>query len=1671
MNSATLETVEFDPFATDAVERVVATSESQREVWLADKLSVQASLAFNESVSLRLRGRLDEQALIGALNALLARHDALRSTVGPEGTELLVSTAPALQPASVDLRSMDVSQRQAALDEAAVLAVETAFALERGPLFRANLFRTATEEHVLLMTAHHIVCDGWSWGLITEDLGALYAEQTGAGPGPGAAPSYGEYVAWEAAVAATPEMADHERFWLGKFSGNSLPVLDLPTDRPRAPVRSFNSRRLDCVLDAGLVAEVRRMGAKVGASAFATLFSGFAATLHRLTGQDDVVVGVPVAGQSASGMTTLVGHCVNLLPVRTAIDPNQAFDAFVRQSGTTLLDAFEHQTLTFGSLLKKLPLARDSSRLPLVSVMFNVDQAIQSQSKAYPGLAVDFTVNPRHFENFELFVNASQVGGGLRLECQYNTDLFDAATIERWMRSYETLLRAAVQQPMQAIGRLAWLAAPELAALSALQPKRVPAASGALMHSAFARQCAQTPQRVALCCGNSTFSYADLDERSNRLARALRARGIQRGERVGLCLSRGTEMVVALLAVLKAGATYVPLDPGFPQARLAYYAEDAGLALLLTESTINTAPLAWCADAAKRVLRLDLDLDWLAHSADSLEPCAMDADGRSAAYIIYTSGSTGKPKGVCLPHSAVANFLASMVNEPGISADDKLAAVTTLSFDIAVLELMLPLCVGAQVVIVPRETAMDGNLLYALLERSGATMMQATPGMWRMLLDTAWDGGRGFKALVGGESLPSDLAHSLVERTGELWNMYGPTETTVWSTVWHVSRAAAAQRGMSIGRPIANTSVWILDQNLQPCPIGVPGEICIGGDGVALGYLERPELTADRFVLDPFSKIEGVHMYRTGDRGRWRNDGLLEHLGRLDFQVKVRGYRIELGEIEAGCNEMIGVTQSIVLAREDIPGDVRLVAYLTVREGATVDQASLRAHLRTRLPEYMLPQHLVVLESIPLLPNGKVDRKALPAPDKSHMPAAAARVAPRNELERDVLAAMEAVLNLPGLGVHDDFFALGGHSLLAARLTSRLNRDLDLNLPLRTLFESSSAEKLALAIETARASNSVRRKPLVHVPGRKTAPLTPAQERIRFVEELQPGRVVYNTPSAHRLTGSMDRAKFELALHEVVQRQSSLRTTIGQNPESLGHVQVIHDSIDFALPYEDLTRLPQAQREPEMMRRMQAIVDTPMDIHSGPLFRVALYKLADDVHGFLFMPHHIIWDGWSFDLLYDEMSAAYGALVEGRANPLPAPNVTYSDYAQWYTDWMDGPEFESQLAFWKARFAKSPMPKAPKPDRPRNAGMTGEGASEWVHLDDELTERLRGIARSAGATLNMLTMSVYTVMMANIVDSGSIVIGIPVRGRLMTEVEPIMGFFNNMLPVQLQVDPERRFVDFVRGIKQELLEVFSHQDIPFERLAAEPEVAARSQKVGLYQALFSFQDARGRKRQWGNLSQQGILIFQKGATEDLGLWLMELPKGMEGGFTYNADIYTAETAAAFRDRFVEMLQRLAVNPNLKIAELAARNGSPSAQYLMRLASDGRPSLAATLPASAAGNSSGTGPSNLSPSGQALAEIWAALLNIDIDQIAAQDNFFELGGTSLLAMQAVSQMEGRLGRSVPARRYVFESLGQLAAAYDDASARQAPMKTVDASASSSTASRGVLGRLARLVRGN
>ncbi|MEJ7688407.1 MAG: condensation domain-containing protein [Variovorax sp.] len=570
-------------------------------------------------------------------------------------------------------------------------------------------------------------------------------------------------------------------------------------------------------------------------------------------------------------------------------------------------------------------------------------------------------------------------------------------------------------------------------------------------------------------------------------------------------------------------------------------------------------------------------------------------------------------------------------------------------------------------------------------------------------------------------------------------------------------------------------------------------------------------------------------------------------MGRFDFQVKVRGYRIELGEIEARCNEAPGVARSVVVTREDQPGDVRLVAYLVPDAGAAFDKEAIGQHLRLGLPQYMLPQHLVALDAIPLLPNGKVDRRALPPPSALREEDGHERVAPRNERERFVLETMEQVLHLPGLGIHDDFFALGGHSLLAARLATLLSREFGITVPMRALFEAPTAERLAAAVEVLARTGTPPRRPVVHQPGRRSAPLTPMQERIRFVEELHPGRSVYNEPSTHRFGGPLDVARFKAAFGEIVRRQSALRTTMGRDPKTGEPCQLIHESIDYPFPVTDLSALGETEREAELARLLRQAVDKPIDIHRGPLFHVALYRMAPDDHAFVFVPHHLIWDGWSFDLYQAELSAIYGALLRGERPNLPELPVTLGDYAHWFGDWIEGPESAEQLRFWKARFAAAPATRAPATDRPRGAGMSGQGGTHWISVDKALTERLRQVAKDHDVTLNMLTLGVYVLLMGSVIDTDAVVIAAPVRGREQPEVESVMGFFNNVLPLSFQIDRAGRLGDFIRYVKQELLAVMNHQQIPFERLVAEPEFAERAHGVGLYQGLFSFQDARERR--------------------------------------------------------------------------------------------------------------------------------------------------------------------------------------------------------------------------------
>ena len=1623
-----LASVDYDPFADAPLQRVVAVTEPQREVWLADKLSPDASLAYNESVSVAFHGRVDVAALQASVQDLVDRHESLRATLSPEGDELCIAEHLHIDTPVLDLTGHAPADRARVLKEHLDAAVSTPFALEVGPLIRAEIVRLAADDTVLVLTAHHIVCDGWSFGVLLSDMATLYAQRVGtAVPALEPAASYADYAVAQGTLAQSAEHASDEAFWLSRYV-SGVPTLDLPTDRPRPRLRTTTAGRVDHEIDAALLADLRKFGAKQGASLFATLFTGFATLMRRLSGQTDVVVGIAAAGQSVEGWNSLVGHCVNILPVRGDALEADGFDALLKKTQSELLDAFDHQQFTFGTLLKKLAIGRDPSRLPLVSVLFNLDQRINENAVRFPGLRFEMTANARRFENFEIFLNAVPLAQGLRFEAQYNSDLYDEQSVRRWLDALETMLRAAVQAPSTAWPALAWVSPQEHAAMDALQPAPHAYDVSQLIHDRFMGHARSTPERVALVFGSGEISYAELDRRSNAVAHALVKRGVGSGSLVGLCLLREPDLYASVLGVLKAGAAFVPLDPAYPKDRLNFMVQDAGI-----RCVVSKTDLLGRVDAPRdHVLALDTDLDATAWAQTQAVAPLQPAGPRSPAYVIYTSGSTGKPKGVVVPHQSLLNLLVSMAREPGLGPDDRLVAVTTMSFDMSIPELFLPLAVGARVIVASRDDARDGESLRRLLETTGATLMQATPSGWRVLLDSGWRGHRNFKALAGGEAVPQDLAQSLLERCGEVWNMYGPTETTVWSTC---ARLLTFERGVSIGTPMNNTSVWILDVAGKPCPRGVSGEIWIGGDGVTLGYLNRPELTAERFIADPFSAKDGARLYRTGDRGRWRNDGTLEHLGRLDFQVKVRGYRIELGEIENTLTTHPGVDRAIVITREDRPGDVRLAGYVVAR-GTPPSAEELRDHLRLTLPGYMVPQHILFIPAVPLTPNGKIDRKALPVPDASSAAASADRVPPRTETEAIVLAAMEEVLSLPGLSIRDDFFAVGGHSLLAARLTSRLNKQLQVNLPLRTLFESSTTEQLAGAIEALRGTDVSAELRIQRQPDQTVAPLTVMQERIRFMEELHPGRVVYNTPSAHRLTGPLDAAAFERAMLALMARQPSLRTSIEKT--NAGPVQRVHAAVAWTLPQHDLSAVPAAERETDLMRRMQAIIDTPIDIAAAPLFHAALYKLGAEEHVFLFVPHHIVWDGWSFDLLYAEMSALYPAQLAGQPDALPPLPISYVDFAHWHGQWMGGTEFGKQLGYWKQRLKNVDMPAALPTDHQRQAGMTGSGAVEWVHVDKALTEQLRVVARQFDATLNMLSMAVFAALMNQTLGGGPLVMGIPVRGRLASEAEPVMGFFNNLLPAHLVLNLDQPLAACVAWVKREMLDLFANQEVPFERLAEEPEIAALAKKSGLYQALFSFQDARERPRNWGPLRHESVLVMQKGATEDFGLWLMEVPGGLEGGVNYNADLFDRGTAALFRDRFIGLLQRVAANPQVTVRELVQAGGPDRDRLLAWLAAP----KDVAVPAAAPALRPVPAPQGLGGAEAALADLWARLLGIDAAQIGPKDNFFDLGGSSLLVMQAVAESARLWQLQVEPSRYVYESLGQLAVGVPSADAAAA-----------------------------
>jgi amino acid adenylation domain-containing protein len=1152
--------------------------------------------------------------------------------------------------------------------------------------------------------------------------------------------------------------------------------------------------------------------------------------LGKYARETDVLFGVTVSGRPAtlSGVESMVGLFINTLPLRVQLSPDKKVLEWLKslQAQQFALQQYEYCSLLdiqgWSEIPRGVPLFETIlvfENLPVGSHSEMADGNLTVQSDRSYGSATGYPLT--------LMVSP---GARFSLQLVYDRARFSGETVKRMLFHLQTIFEEIVADPERPISEIRLIDAEEKQRLLLDWNETATYYDREIcVHELFERQALANPSAVAVTFRDQQLTYGELNARTDQFARHLQSLGVGPETLVGICAERSIEMVIGLLSVLKAGGAYVPIDPTLPVERLAFMIEDSHLAVLVTQERL----LQELPSHHARVVTLDAG--WEIVSKRSEDTLGNLATADNLAYVIYTSGSTGKPKGVEIPHRALTNFLLSVQQQPGLAADDVLLAVTTLSFDIAGLEIYLPLITGARVVIADAEVASDGIQLKQLLGESGATVMQATPATWQMLINTGWQGQARLKVLCGGEALSRELANDLISNGATVWNMYGPTETTIWSTIRLMNHG---DDPISIGRPIANTKVYVLDESNQPVPIGIAGELHIGGDGLARGYRNRPQLTAERFVPNSFGTGSDYRLYKTGDLVRYLANGDLEYLGRLDDQVKIRGFRIELGEIEAALRQHPSVRECVAIAHKDEVGDKRLVAYVVTNDGEKQTSQALREFLRERLPEYMLPAAIIQLSKLPLTPNGKVNRRALPMPDYD-AEVQDAFLAPRSDTEKLLARIWSDVLKVPQVGINDNFFELGGHSLLAVSMISRVRDALSVDLKVRSLFEAPTVARLALTLDRSGKHASV--PPISKVKRDHYLPLSFAQERLWFLDQLESGSPFYNVPSAFRLTGSLDVESLRKAFEAITMRHEALRSTFSLLDGK--PVQVISPTPAVMFSSCDLTSLDRSLLDAEIRQRGGEEARTPFDLQEGPLLRVKLLRLAENEYVLLVTTHHIVSDGWSIGILARELTGLYEAFAFGRPAHLPKLSVQYVDYAIWQREWLDTDLLEKQVSYWKRQLHGAPALLDLPKDRPRPAVQTFNGARRSARLSETLTKALNDLSRREGVTLFMTLLAVYQTLLWRYSGQRDVVVGTPVAGRNTAALEPLIGFFVNTLVMRSDLSANLSFQQLLSKVRETALEAYAHQDLPFERLVDAMQPERSLSHTPLFQVALVFQNA------------------------------------------------------------------------------------------------------------------------------------------------------------------------------------------------------------------------------------
>ncbi len=1486
-----------------------------------------------EQLLCELHEALDVAVFRRAWQCVVARHPVLRTSLRWDNLDeprQVVHAQIELPWEEQDWSALDANQRGKCFADFLDGDRLRGFDLARAPMFRLTLLRYGEAEFHLVWTFHHTILEGRSYLLVLREVFAFYeASRDGREISVPLPRPYRDYIDW----IRQQDFGKDESFWREMLKGFTTPT---PLAVDHAPDISGDRRpghgSCELVLSAPITSALRVLSRANQLNLNTIVQGAWALLLSRYSGEADVVFGVVRGNRrfTIEGAEAMIGLFLNTLPLRVHVNPEAALLSWLHEVRRqwTAMRGHEHTPLARVQGWSEVPGGTSLFQSTLMFENYHLDTMLQEEGGAWSN------------RRFRLFLQtnypvslAAFDGAALRLRVDFDRSRLDDGAAWRMLGHLQTLFEAIVADPEQRVGELPLLTESERHQLlvewndtAADYPR------DRCLHQLFEAQAARTPKAVAVMFENQQLTYAELNARANQLARHLIALGVGPDVLVGICAERSLELMVGLLGILKAGGAYVPMDPGYPQARIAFMLTDTRAPVLLTQQRL----LGQLPRHEGHVVCLDSDWATIGVQNDANPAAANMATG--LAYVIYTSGSTGRPKGVCITHRGLVNYLTWAVNAYAVTSDAAISVHSSVAFDLTVTSLYAPLLAGGTVCLLPEEQ--EVQTFAAALMNTGANykLIKITPAHLSVLAQQvpAEQAAQLARVLVvGGEQLNAEAISFWRQHAADtvIVNEYGPTETVVGCCAYTVTPDTPSRGPIPIGRPIANTRIYILDQHGRPVPVNVTGELYVGGDGVGRGYLNRPELTAEKFLPDPFSTVPGGRMYLTGDRARYLADGNVEFLGRTDDQVKIRGFRIELGEIEAVLAEHAAVRLAVILAREDSPGDKRLVAYVVPADPSFADVEALRAFLRERLPEYMQLAAYVVLESLPLTPNGKVDKRALPAPQYDRDKPRDALVAPRNALEEVVAEVWRDVLKIERVSVHDDFFELGGQSLLAVQVLARIARLLKVELPLRDFFATPTVSAVAAAAQKKLGAGKAQETaPIAAAPRSGNLPLSFAQQRLWFLDRLLPEKSAYNIPAAWRLQGRLEVPALERSLNALVARHEALRTRFAVCEGE--PVQVIEAPHAMALPLADLSAMEPDERAAREREIADSAARQPFDLEAGPLLRARLLRLAPEEHVLLLNVHHIASDGWSMGIIERDLSADYAAFSKGRESQLPELPIQYADYAVWQRERLQGEVLKSQLDYWKSQLANINTLELPT-DRPRPPVASYEGAHLHFDLPAPLTEALKALCRREGATLFMTLLAAFQVLLYRYSGQPDIAVGSPIAGRGRSELEGLIGFFVNTLVLRTDLSGNPQFRELLARVRENSLDAYTHQDLPFEKLVEELAPPRDMSRNPMFDVMFALQNAPGTALALEGVEVSLLPLQRYSAKLDLTLVVQESAQGLQASWEYASDLFDAPTIDRMARHFQALLEAVVADPGQRIGELPLLTESERQRVLVQ----------------------------------------------------------------------------------------------------------------------------------------